>query len=602
MKSVFLKALAEHWGYDSFRPLQEDAMRAVAGGRDSVVVLPTGGGKSLCFQVPAVTMDGLAIVVSPLISLMKDQVDALRECGIKAARLDSSLEPDERSRVYDLIDAGELKLLYLSPERLLMDGFAGSLAEENRISFIAVDEAHCVSMWGHDFRPEYRMLGDLKQHFPGIGVHAYTATATPQVRDDIAVQLHLENPEVLVGSFDRPNLRYKVERAADRFSQVCSVVERHPDQSGIIYCIRRKDVDQMCAQLQRVGYKALPYHAGMEDEERKAAQDAFIADNTNIIVATVAFGMGIDKPDVRYVVHAGMPKSLEHYQQESGRAGRDGLEADCHLIFSGNDYRIWEYILSDLEGEASEIARKKLSDIYNYCTGLCCRHQALVSYFGQNLEHDNCGACDVCLGEIKGMSDSLVTAQKIISSVLRQQQRFGADYTAGVLIGSRDQRILQNRHDKLSTYGLLSDFSKQAVRGWVEQLVDQGCLEKTGDYKVLTVTARGWQVLRGQHTPGLLAPPVRGRRKARAATRTEVASWEGVDHELFEALRRLRREIAGRKHVPAYVVFGDTSLRDMARKKPRTVDEFLQVHGVGQAKSRQYAKPFLEVIRDVCGA
>ncbi|KKL14140.1 hypothetical protein LCGC14_2518740, partial [marine sediment metagenome] len=369
------RALLQYWGYKGFFPLQREAMGCVSGGVDSVVVLPTGGGKSLCFQGPAVTMEGLAVVVSPLISLMKDQVDSLKECGIAAERIDSSLSMSQQNDVFARINRKELKLLYLSPERLMSDNFLGILRKAE-LSFIAIDEAHCVSMWGHDFRPEYRQLGSLKDMFDGITIAAYTATATEHVRADIAQQLKLDNPQMIVGSFDRPNLLYKVEPRNNIVKQVCSVIERHKGESGIIYCIRRKDVDSMCGQLKSKGYSVAPYHAGMEDAGRKKNQDMFITEKVDIIVATVAFGMGIDKSNVRYVIHTGMPKSLEHYQQESGRGGRDGLEAECSLFYSGGDYGTWKSLMRDMPTEAYKIAMVKLGNMYNYCTGGVCRHKA----------------------------------------------------------------------------------------------------------------------------------------------------------------------------------------------------------------------------------
>ncbi|MCH7498053.1 MAG: DNA helicase RecQ [Candidatus Marinimicrobia bacterium] len=587
------KVLKAYWGYDGFLPLQKEAMECVLGSRDSIVVLPTGGGKSLCFQAPAVMMPGLAVVVSPLISLMKDQVDALTECGLPAARIDSTLSLKERNAVLARIRNGTLKLLYLAPERLVSDGFIERL-KKTELSFIAVDEAHCVSMWGHDFRPEYRELGLLKKAFPEIAMHAYTATATEQVRSDIARQLRLETPELLVGAYDRPNLIYKVTRRGNIVSQVCTVLDRHRSESGIIYCIRRKDVDKMCAALTDKGYRVLPYHAGMEDQERRINQDAFIQERVDIIVATVAFGMGIDKSNVRYVIHVGMPKSLEHYQQESGRAGRDGLEADCILFYSGGDYGTWQSILRDMDPEPKEIALGKVQDIFAFCTGVICRHQAILNYFGQDLDKANCGACDVCLGDLDLMEDSLEAAQKILSCIMRLDQRFGADYTAAVLTGSREQRILRNGHAALSTYGLLSDFKKRTTRDWIEQLVGQGYIQKTGEFNVLEVTAKGRHVLKGKETPRLLKPAKKPARESKAAK----DSWAGVDKGLFEALRMLRRKIAEGKHVPAYIVFGDTALRDMARQRPTTPEAFLNVSGVGMKKSHEYGPIFLAAINE----
>ncbi|MBN2269100.1 MAG: DNA helicase RecQ [Sedimentisphaerales bacterium] len=591
------KSLAAYWGYKDFLPLQEEAMRCIAGGRDSVVVLPTGGGKSLCFQAPAVTMEGLAVVVSPLISLMKDQVDALGECGVPAGRIDSSLSFEEQGDVLAGIHNKKLKLVYLSPERLVTEDFLAVLRKV-RLSFVAVDEAHCVSMWGHDFRPEYRQLGLLKKLFPGVTIGAYTATATEQVRSDIAEQLSLDEPEMLIGSFDRANLVYKVRPKGSIVRQVCEVLDRHKGESGIIYCIRRKDVDSMCDELASKGYSVAPYHAGMENGDRKKNQDLFINEKVDTIVATIAFGMGIDKSNVRYVVHTGMPKSLEHYQQESGRAGRDGLEAECCMFHSDGDYGTWKFLMKDMEPEAQEIALIKLSRMYSYCTGGICRHKAILRYFGQDLGKGNCEACDVCLGELGRIDDALVTAQKILSCILRLDERFGGDYTASVLTGSREKRILENGHDALSTYGLLSDHSKDAVHNWIDQLVGQDYIEKAGEYNVLKVTPKGRGVLSGRETPRLLKPTKKPAKVSKAAT----DSWEGVDEGLFEALRRLRKSIAEDRGVPAFVVFGDAALRDMARRRPSTPAGFLEVKGVGQTKSKQYGKIIIAAIKDYCSA
>jgi len=595
MTESIREVLTKYWGYPGFLPLQEEAMGCVLGGQDSVVVLPTGGGKSLCFQAPAMVMPGMAVVVSPLISLMKDQVDALEENGIAAGRLDSTQAPAAQNAIRAQILSGRLKLLYVSPERLVLDGFLAFL-RQSQVSLVAVDEAHCISVWGHDFRPEYRQLGVLKDAFPGVAVHAYTATATEQVRRDIARQLRLKSPRFLVGSFDRPNLVYRVRRRENVLAQLAEVLGRHAEESGIIYCIRRADVDQLCEALAAKGYRVAPYHAGMADHDRKQNQEAFIEEQVHTMVATVAFGMGIDKSNVRYVVHAGMPKSLEHYQQETGRAGRDGLEAECCLFYSGGDYGVWKSLLGDMPPDAQEIAVEKLNRMYEYCSGVSCRHRFLVDYFGQQLGKDNCGACDVCLGELDYVDDALVTAQKILSCVMRLQQRFGAEYTIAVLMGSKEERILRNGHDRLSTYGLLTDQHRRVVRDWVDQLVGQDYLRKSGEYNVLTVTEKGWRVLRGQETPRLLKPAGRRPEPARAIR----DSWEGVDRDLFETLRGLRRQIAMEKNVPPYVVFSDVSLRDMARRRPSTPESFLRVHGVGQMKCQQYGEAFLPAIREHC--
>ncbi len=585
--------LKKYWGYDQCRPLQQEAIECILQNRDSIVVLPTGGGKSLCYQVPALLKPGLAIVISPLISLMKDQVDALNEYGINAARLDSTLHYLEEDQIFADIKQDKIKLLYLSPERLFSRGFIESLKPIN-LSYIAIDEAHCVSMWGHDFRPEYRQLGQLKELFPNLSLHAYTATATPQVRDDIAAQLRLINPETIVGSFDRPNLIYKIERRNHIMRQVTSVIDRHPNESGIIYCIRRKDVDSVCAELKEFGCKILPYHAGMDDASRKANQDAFLKEKVDIIAATVAFGMGIDKSNVRYVIHTGMPKSIEHYQQESGRAGRDGLQSECCLFFAGNDYNTWEYLMRPMPVEPKAIAMRKLRDMYDFCNSVSCRHQSLVRYFGQNLEQDNCSACDVCLGELDCVEDALVTGQKILSCVKRLKETFGADYTADVLIGSKNKRIAESQHTKLSTYGILSEHKKQVVRGWIEQLVSQSYIQKSGEFNILTVTEKGMKVIKGLETPQLLKPGTKQSKK-RAAS-----DLEGVDKELFEKLRILRRSIAEERDVPAFVIFGDKTLVDMARVRPIDKEHFLNVQGIGEKKADEFCAVFTNLIREFC--
>jgi len=436
----------------------------------------------------------------------------------------------------------------------------------------------------------------LKKVFGDVTMGAYTATATEQVRNDICEQLHLKNPKMLIGSFDRPNLVYKVRRRANIMKQVCAVLDRHKGESGIIYCIRRKDVDAMCARLAAKGYNVAPYHAGMTDEDRKKNQDLFITEKVETIVATIAFGMGIDKSNVRYLIHTGMPKSLEHYQQETGRAGRDGLEAECCLFYSGGDYGTWKSLMSDMEPEAHKIAMFKLSRMYNYCTGGVCRHKAILRYFSQELEKNNCSACDICLGELDCIDDALQTAQKILSCVLRLEQRFGGGYTASVLTGSHEKRILENKHDALSTYGLLSNYEKHTVHDWIEQLVGQDYIEKVGEYNILNVTERGWQVLKGKGTPRLLKPA----QKAAKVSRIIIDSWEGVDENLFEALRKLRASIARKRGVPAYIVFDDAALRDMARRRPSTAERFLEVKGVGEIKCRQYGKVMLAAIKDYC--
>ncbi|QDU11452.1 DNA helicase RecQ [Gimesia aquarii] len=597
MEDALLDIIHEFWGYTEFRPLQQEAMTAVLEGRDSLVVLPTGGGKSLCYQAPALCVDGMAVVVSPLISLMKDQVDALRVCGISAAYLNSSLEQEESRHVLREVRAGNIKLLYVAPERLMLEGMLSMLAEI-KLAFIVIDEAHCVSMWGHDFRPHYRELQELKNIFPKCGIHAYTATATEQVRSDIAVQLGLNSPELLVGSFDRPNLTYSVARRADRLAQVCEVLDRHPNEPGVIYCISRADVESLSESLNNAGYESRPYHAGLPDEERAANQEDFIQDRVDIIVATIAFGMGIDKPNVRYVIHAGLPKSLENYQQESGRAGRDGLEAECVLFYSEQDTVIWKLILEDQPDESKATAFQSLQAMQNYCHAFDCRHRYLMQHFGQDLEQDCETGCDLCRGDFQKVDDSVEIGQKILSSIFRQDQNYGAAYTAAVLKGSKDKKVLANNHDQLSTYGLLKNESLSTIRNWLSQLVSQNFVTKTAEYQQLRITNSGWQLLRGEATLQLMRPAQasKSEKTKRAKSQLADANWEGVDKGLFEELRQLRKQIAGEKGVQPYMVFGDTTLRELARDKPKTIAEFLEIWGVGQKKCDDFGQQFLECI------
>ncbi len=597
------KVLRDVWGYDAFRPLQEQSIRCVLEQRDSLTVLPTGGGKSLCFQVPALCLDGMAVVVSPLISLMKDQVDALHACGVAAGFVNSSQSADEKRLVAEQIRSGKLKLLYVAPERLLTDRMLDFL-KATPVSFFAIDEAHCISNWGHDFRPEYRGLHVLKEHFPQSSIHAYTATASGPVRDDIVKQLGLTKAEVLVGDFDRPNLTYRMVRANDRMQQVVEILERHRGESCIVYCISRKEVERTSEVLRQKGFTALPYHAGLEDAQRKSNQSAFIKEQCDVIVATVAFGMGIDKSNVRCVIHAGMPKSIEHYQQESGRAGRDGLESECILLYSSADFMTWKKLMESDSQTASEGASKALNAINNLCSSTVCRHRALVEYFGQPYTKPNCDACDVCLDELELAEDPITLSQKILSCVLRLDERFGAAHTAKVLIGADEPRLRELKHDKLSTYGLLANEGLSAVRMWIDQLISQGFLQRNGEYQVLSITDSGRRLLKREGNPRLTvaAQPSAKRRKTHGTTHGTATSWEGVDRGLFEALRKLRGELATARNVPAYVIFGDEPLRDFARFRPSTVARFASIRGVGEQKKQDFADIFVTAINNYCTA
>jgi ATP-dependent DNA helicase RecQ len=596
-----LEVLGRYWGYTSFRPLQREAMQAILDRRDSVVVMPTGAGKSLCFQAPALVRDGLAVVVSPLISLMKDQVDTLVANGVPAACFNSSLSQDVRSSVLQGMRDGRYRLLYVSPERLASEGsesFVAMLARAN-VSFIAVDEAHCISQWGHDFRPEYRQLARLRHAFPNISLHAYTATATARVRRDIALQLALDGPVELVGSFDRPNLVYRVLPRAGLKAQLTAVLARHRGEAGIVYCTSRKEVDALAAWLCEQGHRARPYHAGLEDAERARNQDAFLDEHADIVVATVAFGMGIDRSDVRFVVHAGAPQSLEHYQQESGRAGRDGLEAECVLFYSTADFLKWRVML-ERNGELTSERRSLLRDMERYAASVGCRHRHLVGYFGERYERDDCGACDYCLDELESVADATTVARKILSCVARVGQRFGAAHVTNVLRGADTEQVTGRGHQALTTFGLLRDAAVPEVRGYIEQLIAHELLRQTDDeYPVLVLTEQGVALLKDAGAvPGLALArqrkPTKDRLPKRA--RIETESWQDVDRDLFERLRVLRLEIARERGVPPYVIFHDTTLREMARLKPRTVDALLEVRGVGARKAHDLGDAFISVI------
>ena len=566
-------------------------------------MLPTGGGKSRCYQVPPLVADRMDIVVSPLISLMKDQVDGLRANGYAAAAVHSGLSGPELDEVREGVRDGKCRLLFLTPERLLTPRFIEFLARRNVRAF-SIDEAHCISHWGHDFRPEYRRLVQLKEHFPDASVHAYTATATERVQEDIVRQLALKDPRVLVGVFDRPNLVYRVVPSVSVYVQTLEVIRRHADEAVIVYCITRRDTEELAAFLAANGVNAAPYHAGMEKAQRSSTQEAFAAERLDVVVATVAFGMGIDRSNVRCVIHAAMPKSIEHYQQETGRAGRDGLEAECVLLYSAADAIRWERIFElgarDAEERDEEAAAAQL-ELLHHMQGLCgtleCRHRSLSRYFGQAYESPNCGACDVCLGEIDGMKKGTETAQKIISCVYRLDQRWGVGYVVQVLRGADTEQVRQRGHDTLSTYGLLKNRAEKTLINLVYQLVDQGLLTRTpGDRPILQLNDESYEVLRGEREVKLIEP------HSGPVQKTELAetAWEGVDEGLFARLRELRREQAQQRKVPAYVIFDDRTLRELARVRPTTPEAMGSVKGVGKKKLTDYGATFTEAIEGYC--
>jgi ATP-dependent DNA helicase RecQ len=607
MMEQLKQIVQKHWGFATFRPLQEDAMRAVLDGRDSLLVLPTGGGKSLCFQAPAVLRGGTTVVVSPLIALMKDQVDGLQSCGIPAVQLDSSLSPRERFNFEQDVRDGAVRLLFVSPERLMMPEFH-NLCRQVGVKTFAIDEAHCISHWGHDFRPEYRMLSRIKELFPGVSVHGYTATATEQVRGDICRQLSLTNPLVLVGNFDRPNLTYRVLPRHNLEKQVREFLDRHQGEAGIIYCLSKKNVDETNAMVRSWGFKSEAYHAGKDTEERTRVQELFINEDCDIVVATVAFGMGIDRSNIRFVLHTSMPKSVEHYQQETGRAGRDGLEAECVLLHSGQDFVLWRSILeksaqeNNVDADFLPNATKHLTDMDNYARGAVCRHKALVGYFGQNYAEPSCSACDLCLGdvEIVADADSLLIAQKILSCVARVKERFGVNHVIGVLRADDSERIRQLGHDKLTTYGLLKEYSAKVLRDWIFQLIGQGVLAKAGDeYPVLKLNLASWEVMKGKQRVQL-TQPVRKKSEKVKQSRADVVSWDGVERNLFESLRKWRFDLAKQSGKPPYVIFSDETLRQLARVRPSDAEKLRMIYGIGDQKLRTYGHLVLSIVKEYC--
>jgi ATP-dependent DNA helicase RecQ len=593
-----LGTLRRFWGYESLRPLQAEAIQAGLDRRDSLVVMPTGGGKSLCYQLPPAVAGRTDIVVSPLIALMKDQVDALRACGYPAAALHSGIDPAEIRKLEREAADGRHHLIFVAPERLLTPRFL-ELATRLKVSTFAIDEAHCISQWGHDFRPEYRQLAELKTRFPNASIHAYTATATERVRNDIVAQLGLVNPTVLVGSFDRPNLLYRVVPKLDVNAQIADTIRRHKGEASIVYCISRKDTEHTAAYLASEGVRAAHYHAGMDPAERRHTQDRFAAEEIDVVVATVAFGMGIDRSDIRCVIHAAIPKSIEAYQQETGRAGRDGLPAECVLFYSASDAIRWQNLMERSAGESAappEVVQSSinlLEEIRRFATVVRCRHAALLAYFGETYPDTNCAACDFCLGEVEGVADSTVLAQKVLSCVARVEQNFGVEHIVDVMTGATIERVRKWGHEKLSTYGLLKDLPRRTVTNLVYQLIDAGLLERTpGDRPVLKLNTASWEVMRGRRTVSL----IQAKKGSARRTRIEETSWRDVDEALFEKLRNLRREIATERGMPAYVILHDATLRELASVRPTTLEALRHIRGMGQRKLADFGARLLECI------
>lgn len=589
-----LDLLKKYFGYDEFLPLQEEIISSVLNGEDSLVLMPTGGGKSLCYQLPALRLDGLTLVVSPLIALMKDQVDALQANGIPAGAINSMVPSFEVRRVLEQARQGTLKILYVAPERLSLPDFQDFLASL-RVSLVAVDEAHCISVWGHDFRPDYRRLGELRRKMPGVPFLALTATATEQVRRDIVDQLRLSRPRQFIASFNRPNLSYGVvPKRSDSFDSLVALLDRHKDTSTIIYCTSRKDTEDLAARLRDTGLDAQPYHAGLENEVRRQTQESFVHDRIPIVVATIAFGMGIDKPNIRLLVHYDLPKSLEGYYQETGRAGRDGLPGDCVLFYSFSDVSKLEFLIDKSEDESErQNARHKLGQVVEFCQLQSCRRKYILGYFGEEWDRENCGGCDFCRVP-KEEFDATIVAQKILSAVIRTEQRFGVNHVSAVLRGANTKSIRQRSHDKLSVYGIAEEFSDGELKEIAGLLVAEGLLFKTsGEYPTLRVTKAGRVFLKNREELAL-ARPKREEEKESTASRAALA----YDRALFSVLRDLRSSLAAERDVPPYVIFGDVTLQQMAYYVPQSRDSLARISGVGASKLEQLGDTFLAAIVD----
>ncbi|MBB6094033.1 ATP-dependent DNA helicase RecQ [Povalibacter uvarum] len=604
------ESLKRAFGFESFRPGQEAIVRDALAGRDLLAIMPTGGGKSLCFQLPAILKPGVTLVVSPLIALMQDQVRQLIDNGIAATFINSSLASGEAAARFAGLLRGDFKLLYLAPERLLQSEFLNvtlpRIAASPGISAIVIDEAHCVSEWGHDFRPEYRQLAQVRSRCPDTPWHAFTATATPRVREDILVQLALRKPATHLASFNRPNLQYAVREKQRHTYDELLALSRTSDAAGIVYCLSRKRVDELSAKLQEDGVRALPYHAGLEADERRRNQEAFIRDDAQVVVATIAFGMGINKPDVRWVVHYDLPRTLESYYQESGRAGRDGDPAQCILFFGAGDIRTAEFLIEQkidpVSGEPLEaeqrIARHQLRQVLNYAESTECRRAIQLRYFGESFDPP-CNACDNCL-QPRELKDWTVPAQQYLSCVARlaqRRERFGAAYLIEILRGGQSQKLIDRGHESLSVFGIGKEHSVDEWRHLARALVQQGLVDETQDgYPVAILNAQSWQVLRGERKI-MIAEALQRPRKKKGKREPSPGEELTADVALFETLRSLRKRLADENGLPPYVIFHDATLREIAARKPTTLDEFATIAGVGQRKLEKYGELFIAAVR-----
>src|SRR5437867_10243711 len=588
--------LKKDFGYDQFRPLQREIISDSLAGRDVLVLMPTGGGKSLCFQLPALTRQGLTIVVSPLISLMKDQVDALQTSGIPATYLNSTLDRQGAVARWRGLHRGEYRMLYVAPERLMLDTFLERAVNWN-IAQLAIDEAHCISEWGHDFRPEYRELKKLRTHFPDVPVIALTANATERVRADIVKQLNLREPRCYIASFNRPNLTYQVVAKSAPYEQLLAFVRSRPNESGIVYCASRKSTESVARNLNEDGISAKPYHAGLTSSERTKHQESFLRDDVRVVTATIAFGMGINKPNVRFVVHYDLPKNLESYYQETGRAGRDGLPSECVLLFSASDVAKQIHFIDEKSESEARIARAQLQQMVHYAETRECRRMTLLRYFGEEFAEPSCDGCDNCLTP-RETFDGTIPAQKFLSCVHRILAKsgfgFGLNHVADVLRGADTEAIRQRSHNELSTYGIGRDLKRDAWQAIGRELLRLGLIEcAPGKFPTLTLTPAGREVLRNR-------TPITLTKQIDIATQREKPRAGAIecDELLFEQLRALRRKLADERDVPAYVIFSDVSLREMARNYPTTASQFRRIPGVGEQKLKDFARPFLSEIKN----
>ncbi len=590
--------LKKYWGFSSFLPHQKEIIGSVLEGHDTLVIMATGGGKSLCYQLPALCFHGLTIVISPLISLMKDQVDDLNARGIPAAAFNSSLEYSDRKNLEEDLKNNRIRLLFLSPEKCMQPDFLTFL-KKSPVSLFAIDEAHCISEWGHHFRPEYRQLSALKKHFPSVPLIALTATAIPAVRKDISQQLGLSAPRECIGSFNRKNLKYRVLPKKDGLNTLLTYIRQHKDDSGIIYCLSKKETEDLAERLRKSGFPAQAYHAGLSKKVRENVQDEFIHDNAAVVCATVAFGMGIDKPDVRFVIHYDMPKSIESYFQETGRAGRDGIESECILFYSRGDVG---KIRSLLERDGSDerfvrLALRKLQDMSEYCESPSCRRKFLLNYFGEEYAGEPCGSCDNC-AHPKETIDGTAAAKKIVACIQQLPSPYGIALIADVLTGAKSSRVRNYHLDRLPAYATMKESSTSQLRTWIGELIRQGYLARTGDkYPVIRLTHKSHDLGQG-NTFLKLSLPEPGTMKNPLPLSPGVTTTS--EEKLFLHLKTLRKSIADQAGVPPYIIFPDKSLREMAQTRPCELDNFQNINGVGEIKFEKYGVVFTSAIKTFC--